>query len=274
MPIRKRFGQHFLTDAATLERIFAALMVKADDCVLEIGPGRGALTERLCAQAGRVAAIEIDRDLAAALGRRLPALQLVCGDALRADLRAIVAPPEQGDAGERWRVVGNLPYNIASPLLERLFALGGRVADIHVMLQAEVAARLAAQPGGKRYGRLSVMAQYHCRVVKLFDVDAASFAPKPKVASAFVRLTPREREPCDVEALRRVLRASFGQRRKILANALKSFAPNWRALGIDPGRRAESVTVAEYVAIANHCGGAGARQPSPDNGEPDAEHPR
>ena len=272
MRIRKRFGQHFLTDAATLERIFAALMVKADDCVLEIGPGRGALTERLCADAGRVAAIEIDRDLAAVLGRRLPALQLVCGDALRTDLRAIVAPQEQ-EAGERWRVVGNLPYNIASPLLERLFALGGRVADIHVMLQAEVAARLAAQPGGKRYGRLSVMAQYHCRVVKLFDVDAASFTPKPKVASAFVRLTPREREPCDVEALRRVLRASFGQRRKILANALKSFAPNWRALGIDPGRRAESVTVAEYVAIANHCGGAGGAA-SPDNGEPDAEHPR
>ena len=179
------------------------------------------MTERLCAQAARVAAVEIDRDLAAALGRRLPALQLVCGDALRTDLLRHRCATGTGGAGERWRVVGNLPYNIASPLLERLFALGGRVADIHVMLQAEVAARLAAQPGGKRYGRLSVMAQYHCRVVKLFDVDAASFTPKPKVASAFVRLTPREREPCDVEALRRVLRASFGQRRKILANALK-----------------------------------------------------
>ena len=265
MPARKRFGQHFLADAAALERIFAALQVKAEDRVLEIGPGRGALTERLCEGAGRVVAIEIDRDLAAVLGRRLPALELVCADALQADLQAIVVPRSGEPRSEaRWRVVGNLPYNIASPLLERLFAIGGRLVDIHVMLQAEVAARLASQPGGKSYGRLSVMAQYHCRVDKLFDVGAGSFTPKPKVASAFVRLTPREREPCDLEALRRVLRAGFGQRRKMLGNALESLAPNWSVLGIDPRRRAESVTVAEYVAIANHC--AAAEEESPRRG--------
>ena len=271
MPVRKRFGQHFLTDAAVLERIFAALQVRGHDRVLEIGPGTGVLTERLCAQTPRVAAIEIDRDLSAALARRFPALQLVCADVLRADLGAIVG------VGDRWRVVGNLPYNIASPLLERLFGIGGRLVDIHVMLQAEVAARLAAEAGSKSYGRLSVMAQYHCRVVKLFDVGAGSFTPKPKVASAFVRLTPREREPCDLEALRRVLRAGFGQRRKMLGNALESLAPDWSVLGIDPRRRAESVTVAEYVAIANHC--AAAEEGSPRRarvrtGEPDAEHPR
>lgn len=258
MPVRKRFGQHFLTDAALLERIFAALRVQDDDQVLEIGPGRGALTERLCAQTPRVAAIEIDRDLSAALAQRFPTLQLVCADVLRTDLGAIVG------AGQRWRVVGNLPYNIASPLLERLFAIGERLVDIHVMLQAEVAARLAAGVGSKSYGRLSVMAQYHCRVDKLFDVGAGSFTPKPKVASAFVRLTPREREPCDVEALRRVLRAGFGQRRKMLGNALESLAPDWSVLGIDPRRRAESVTVAEYVAIANHC--AAAEEESPRRG--------
>ena len=258
MPVRKRFGQHFLTDAAVLERIFAALMVKADDCVLEIGPGTGVLTERLCVDAGRVAAIEIDRDLSAALAQRFPALHLVCADVLRTDLGAIVG------VGERWRVVGNLPYNIASPLLERLFGIGGRLVDIHVMLQAEVAARLAAKPGSKSYGRLSVMAQYHCRVVKLFDVGAGSFTPKPKVASAFVRLTPRTREPCDVPMLHHVLRAAFGQRRKTLANALESVVHDWRHLAIDPSRRAESLTVSEFVAIANHCaGGRDARHPGP-----------
>lgn len=260
-PIRKRFGQHFLADPEVLERIFAALALRASDRVLEIGPGAGALTERLCAEAASVTAVEIDRDLAARLQARCPRLNLVRADALRTDLGAIVAA---GAEPGRWRIVGNLPYNIASPLLERLFDIAEQVADVHVMLQAEVAKRLAAAPGGKTYGRLSVIAQHHCDVATLFDVGARSFTPRPKVASAFVRLTPRRREPCDVAMLRRVLRAAFGQRRKTLANALESVVRDWRDLVIDPSRRAESLTVSEFVAIANHCaGGRDARHPGP-----------
>lgn len=248
--MRKRFGQHFLTDQAVLERIFAALALRHSDRVLEIGPGRGALTARLCAEAAHVTAVEIDRDLATNLQARLPQLHLVRDDVLRTDLSAIVASP-----GAHFRIVGNLPYNIASPLLERLFEIADHVADIHVMLQAEVAARLAARPGGKTYGRLSVVAQHHCDVALLFHVAATSFTPRPKVESSFVRLVPRQREPCDLDMLRRVLRAAFGQRRKTLGNALESVVRDWRPLAIDPRRRAETLSVSEYVAIANHCAG-------------------
>ena len=247
---RKRFGQHFLTDQAVLERIFAVLALRPSDRVLEIGPGRGALTARLCAEAAQVTAVEIDRDLAAGLQAHLPQLHLVRDDVLRTDLRAIATAP-----GGPFRIVGNLPYNIASPLLERLFEIADHVADIHVMLQAEVAARLAARPGGKTYGRLSVVAQHHCDVAPLFNVSPASFTPRPKVESSFVRLVPRQREPCDLDMLRRVLRAAFGQRRKTLANALESVVRDWRPLAIDPRRRAETLSVSEYVAIANHCAG-------------------
>ena len=247
-PNRKRFGQHFLTDAAAIERIFAALRLRDTDAVVEIGPGTGVLTERLDAEAASVVAVEIDRDLAAALLRRLPHVQVRCADALATDLAALVTDRNS-------RVVGNLPYNIATPLLDRLFDLAGRVADIHIMLQAEVAARLAAVPGSKAYGRLSAMAQYHCRIEPLFNVGAASFAPPPKVDSTFVRLTAREREPCDLAALRQLLRLCFGQRRKTLGNALRSLAPDWAALRLDPKRRPETLGVREFVALANHCEG-------------------
>ena len=245
-PNRSRFGQHFLADAAAIDRIFAALNLRDTDAVLEVGPGAGALTKRLAAEADTVVAVEIDRDLAAALQKRLPTVHTICADALETDLAALVADSAN-------RVVGNLPYNIATPLLDRLFDLAAHVADIHVMLQAEVAARLAAAPGGKTYGRLSVMAQYHCRVERLFDVDAASFAPKPKVDSAFVRLVARAREPCDLAALRQLLRLCFGQRRKTLGNVLRSLDPDWTALRLDPQRRPETLGVSEFVALANHC---------------------
>lgn len=242
MPIRRRFGQHFLVDEAVVDRIFQALALAPSDRVLEIGPGTGVLTERLCAEAGEVVAIEIDRDLAAALGARLPA-EVICADALTTDLAATTLRLVP------CRVVGNLPYNIASPLLARLAPLAN-VRDIHAMLQAEVAARLAAQPGTKAYGRLSVLAQHHCDVQVLFAVGAESFAPPPKVASAFVRLAKKPTQPYPPAALREVLALAFSARRKTLANALRSLAPDWPALGIDPARRADGLHPGEFVAIA------------------------
>lgn len=254
---RKRFGQHFLTDPAVVERIFGALHCQTSDRVLEIGPGTGLLTERLCREAGTVTAIEVDHDLAASLRTRLPALHVVCDDVLATELDAYLAPDGA------LRVVGNLPYNVATPLLGRLFDVIERLADVHIMLQAEVADRLTALPGTKSYGRLSVTAQYHCRIERLFDVDATSFTPTPKVRSAFVRLRAREREPCDVDALATVLRAAFGQRRKTLGNALKSFAPDWQALGLDAGARAETLRVEDFVAITNEVAArqSGDREP-------------
>lgn len=249
---RKRFGQHFLTDAAVVERIFAALALKQSDAVLEIGPGTGVLTGRLASEAASLAAIEIDRDLAAALRARFPAVDVVCADALTANLDDFLGAPGRGAQRRPVRIVGNLPYNVATPLLDRLFSAADRVADMHFMLQAEVAERLTAPVGVKRYGRLSVIAQYHCRIERLFGVDAESFTPTPKVRSAFVRFTARVAEPCDIEGLRSVLRAAFGQRRKTLANALKSSRLDWQALNIDPGARAENLRVQDFVAIANH----------------------
>ena len=242
---RKRFGQHFLTDPAVVEQIFGALRCQRTDRILEIGPGTGLLTGRLCQEADTVTAIEIDRDLAASLEARLPALRVVRADVLATDL-----DPYLGSDGAL-RVVGNLPYNVATPLLGRLFEVIDRIADVHVMLQAEVADRLAADPGTKSYGRLSVTGQYYCRIERLFDVEPASFRPAPKVRSAFVRLRAREREPCDVGTLAAVLRTAFGQRRKTLGNALKSFAPDWHALGLDAGARAENLRVEDFVAITN-----------------------
>ncbi len=249
--VRRRFGQHFLADEAVVERIFAALAVGRDDRILEIGPGTGVLTERLCADAGSVTAIEIDRDLAARLRVRLDA-DVICADALRTDLASLTA--RIGDC----RVVGNLPYNVATAILTKLLPLA-HVRDMHFMLQAEVAARLAAPAGAKSYGRLSVLAQYHCEVQRLFAVGAASFAPPPKVASAFVRLVPRPAAPCDQAALAGVLRLAFSARRKTLANALESLPLNFGALGIDRERRPDSLQPHEFVAIARQVGAAALR---------------
>ena len=252
--VRRRFGQHFLADEAVVERIFATLRPDAADHVLEIGPGTGVLTARLAREAGSVAAVEVDRDLVAALrardfGRHGAAVDIVSGDALKVDLASLLA--RGGD--RRRRVVGNLPYNIATPLLERLFRVDAGIADMHFMLQAEVAHRLTASPGSKAYGRLSVAAQWWCRIDILFEVEAESFTPPPKVDSAFVRLVPRaegDRPACDPDDLGRVLRTAFSGRRKTLANALESLAVDWRALEIDPGDRAENLTVEDFVAIA------------------------
>ena len=245
---QRAFGQHFLTDASAVDRIFAVLDVRASDHVLEIGPGAGALTMRLGQEAGSVVAVEVDRDLATSLQARLPHVEVVCADALKADLGGLL---DRGGERRR-RVVGNLPYNIVSPLLGRLFDVGAE--DMHFMVQAEVARRLAAAPGSKTYGRLSVIAQWHCRSELLFEVGPGSFSPPPKVRSAFVRLRPRplsDRPECDEATLQRVVRMAFAQRRKTLANALESLAVDWDALRIDPRDRPENLGVGDFVAIAN-----------------------
>ena len=247
---QRALGQHFLTDASAVERIFAALDVDPSDHVLEIGPGTGALTTRLVGEAGSVVAVEIDRDLATSLRARLPHADILCADALVVDLGGLL----DRAGGRRRRVVGNLPYSIASPLILRLLETEVVAEDMHFMVQAEVARRLAAAPGSKTYGRLSVIAQWHCRIQLLFEVGSASFSPPPKVGSAFVRLKRRplsERKDCDGAALDRVVRIAFGQRRKTLANALKSIPVDWTALRIDPKDRPENLSVADFVAIAN-----------------------
>ena len=247
---QRALGQHFLTDASAVERLFAALDIKASDHVLEIGPGAGVLTTRLLSEAESVVAVEVDRDLATSLQARLPDADIVCADALQADLAGLL-----DRAGERRRrLVGNLPYGIASPLILRLFDGGVVAEDMHFMVQAEVARRLAAAPGSKTYGRLSVIAQWHCHVELLFELGPGSFSPPPKVRSTFVRLKPRrlsDRLDCDAAALHRVVRVAFGQRRKTLANALESLSVDWHALRIDPRDRPENLSVAHFVAIAN-----------------------
>ena len=240
-----------------MEQIFRALNLAQDDHVIEVGPGHGALTGRLLTEAASVAAIEVDRDLAARLTTRFPTLQLEVADVLRTDL-AEFAHRTRGHAAHT-RIVGNLPYNIATPLLGQLFALAASpsattanpITDIHVMLQREVAGRLTARLGSADYGRLTVMAQYHCHIESLFDVHPTSFRPAPKVRSAFVRLHPHPDPPdCDVGALSQVLRTAFSKRRKTIANALAPLDLDPSALGLEPTLRPQELSVDDYVELA------------------------
>ncbi len=240
-----------------MEQIFRALSLAQDDHVIEVGPGHGALTGRLLTEAASVAAIEVDRDLATRLTTRFPTLRLEVADVLRTDL-AEFAQRTRGHAAHT-RIVGNLPYNIATPLLGQLFGLANSpnattpnpITDIHVMLQREVADRLTARLGSADYGRLTVMAQYHCHIERLFDVHATSFRPAPKVRSAFVRLRPRPNQPnCDVSALSQVLRTAFSKRRKTIANALAPLDLNPSALGLEPTLRPQELSVDDYVELA------------------------
>jgi 16S rRNA (adenine1518-N6/adenine1519-N6)-dimethyltransferase len=244
---RKRFGQHFLTDQAVLRQMVSLIRPQAADRLLEIGPGHGALTEHLYGTTGRYVAVEIDRDLIPFLKARFDRLEIINGDVLQVDLNAVM----DGDPG--WRVVGNLPYNISTPLMVLLLEHLPRIADMHFMLQREVAARLAASPGSKAWGRITVLIQYHCEVEQLFDVSPESFDPPPKVWSAVLRLMPRRNKLplTDPETLDRVLRHAFSQRRKQLGNALQSIAPDWSRADVDPSRRADDLSVAEFVALAN-----------------------
>ncbi|MEO5766184.1 MAG: 16S rRNA (adenine(1518)-N(6)/adenine(1519)-N(6))-dimethyltransferase RsmA [Casimicrobiaceae bacterium] len=246
---RKRFGQNFLADPHYVARILDAVAPCAGDNVVEIGPGLAALTAGLIARAGHVTALEIDRDLAARLRDAYNAAQLTLheGDALDYDFAAL---------GDDQRVVGNLPYNISTPLLFRLLAFASRIRDVHVMLQKEVVARMAAQPATPDYGRLSVMLQLRFRVTRLFVIPPGAFHPAPKVDSAFVRLVPlRDATPAvaDAALFARIVGAAFGQRRKTLRNALATICDEsaLRAAGIDPGARGETLAVHDFARLAN-----------------------
>jgi len=249
---RKRFGQNFLHDRRVLERIIAVLDLSPEDRVVEIGPGRGALTRHLLPRCRRLDVVEIDRDLVALLRETFAGeqrLHIHQADALEFDFRALAA------AGEKLRVVGNLPYNISTPLLFHLFAQRDAVAEMVFMLQKEVVDRLAARPGGRQYGRLSVMAQYHCRIERLFTVHPGSFHPRPRVLSALVRLLPHPQPPVVIGTYRdfeTVVARAFGQRRKTLRNALRDLLPEEaiRACGIDPGSRAETLSLADFASLS------------------------
>lgn len=247
---RKRFGQNFLRDAEVVHRIAMTVHPRPDDHLVEIGPGEGVMTEALLPSSGRYDAIEIDRDLTAELRRRFsnrPGFHLYEADALRFDFKSLL--------GEgKIRVVGNLPYNISTPLMFHLFAQAGVVEDMHFMLQNEVVDRLCAEPSSPHYGRLGIMARYFARAEKLFEVFPESFYPPPRVVSAIVRLVPHAVPPvsADPVTLGKVVTTAFSQRRKTLRNALGSLfdVAELEALGIDPKARAETLSLEEYAALA------------------------
>jgi 16S rRNA (adenine1518-N6/adenine1519-N6)-dimethyltransferase len=246
---RRRFGQNFLVDPHYIERIVAAIDPKPGERIVEIGPGLAALTERLIDRAGHLTAVEIDRDLAARLRERFPPdrLTLVEGDALEFDYATL---------GSGLRVVGNLPYNISSPLLFHLAEYESSLYDLHVMLQKEVVDRMTAQPGTPDYGRLTVMLKVRFDVERLFIVPPGAFRPAPKVDSAVARLRPlRERAPGihDFAVFSRLVAAAFSQRRKTLRNAVSAVCDveTIAAAGIDPRARGETLGVADFVRLAN-----------------------
>lgn len=251
---KKSFGQHFLHEKRYIERIVSAISPRSDDRVVEIGPGEGALTLPLLAAAGRLTAIELDTDLIPDLQARasaLGALQIIQADVLKVDFTALA---RQLDV-PRVRVAGNLPYYISSPILFHCVEHAGAIQDMHFMLQKEVVDRMAAEPGSKVYGRLSVMLQLACRVEPLFEVPPGAFRPPPKVDSAVVRLVPlaaHERHDADPERVHAIVKAAFAQRRKTLANGLKNLLDSQAIAraGIDPKARAETLAPLDFVRLA------------------------
>ncbi|ANQ86052.1 dimethyladenosine transferase [Azoarcus olearius] len=251
---RKRFGQNFLSDPNIIRRIIDAIRPREGDIMVEIGPGLGAMTTPLIERLGHLNVVEIDRDLIARLRETWTPEQLTIheGDALKFDF---------GSLGSPLRVVGNLPYNISTPILFHLSTFADRVKDMTFMLQKEVVMRMVAEPGTEEYGRLSVMLQYRFRMARVFDVPPGAFRPAPKVMSSIVRMAPLPPEELgarDEALLGQIVTAAFGQRRKTLRNTLKDFLgeADFAALGLDPGLRGERLSVAEFVAIANHVAAA------------------
>lgn len=246
---RKRFGQNFLVDGAIIARIVGAIDPQPTDNLVEIGPGLGALTVPLLERVPGLQVIELDRDLAARLRASYPPERVVVheGDALRFDFSTLAAP---------LRIVGNLPYNISTPLLFHMVAYAGCFTDLHFMLQREVVERMVAAPSRPAYGRLSVMLQYRFRMQNLFCVPSSAFRPAPKVDSAVVRLLPLLRPDVaaqDESLFGETVTRAFSHRRKTLRNALLGLATeaDLHAVGVDPGLRAENLSVAEFVAISN-----------------------
>lgn len=252
---RKRFGQHFLTDAGIIGSIVDAIAPQRSDAMVEIGPGLAALTQPLMARLDHLAVIELDRDLAARL-REQPALQVVESDVLRVDFSLLHEALGRSGPAPRWRVVGNLPYNISTPILFHLLAHVDAVHDQHFMLQKEVIDRMVAKPSTASYGRLSVMLQWRYAMDNVLFVPPASFDPPPRVDSAVVRMVPLAQPPQLNEAvLSELVQVAFSQRRKILRHTLGRWLSEHGYNGdFDEQRRAEEVPVAEYVAIAQAVG--------------------
>jgi len=256
---RKRFGQHFLHEQAVIERIVSTLAPDAHDRLVEIGPGQGALTTPLLARVNQLSVIEIDRDLIATLNRRAmteTGLDVIAGDALRVDYQAL-----SQRLGGPMRVVGNLPYNISSPLLFALLDHADSIVDMHFMLQKEVVDRMVAAPGSRDYGRLSIGVAARARAEHLFDVGPGAFSPPPKVMSAVVRITPRAPDFAidDGALFDRMVTAAFTQRRKTLRNALRAYLDADAIAGcdIDPMLRPERLSAGEFARLANAAGARG-----------------
>lgn len=259
---RKRFGQNFLHDRHWIERIAKAVNATEGDDIVEIGPGQAALTRELIVGAGKVRAVEIDRDLAAWLKETFPeSLSLIEADALTLDWTQVAK-------NDNLRVVGNLPYNISSPLLFKLLEAADHVKDQHFMLQKEVVDRMVAQHGSKTYGRLSVMLQWRYRMQKLFDVPPGAFNPPPKVMSSVVRMIPKAKEEVpsvDFELFSSVVANAFSQRRKTIRNALSALlsAEEIAACDVDPGARAEALPLDAFVRLAQKAEALGRKAVTP-----------
>jgi 16S rRNA (adenine1518-N6/adenine1519-N6)-dimethyltransferase len=248
---RKRFGQNFLHDQRVIERILACIRPQPSDLLVEIGPGQSALTGPLLESGAELHVIEIDHDLVSRLHGQFSGrakITIHACDALKANLPEITS-------GRPFRLIGNLPYNISTPLIFHVLQWYEQITDMHFMLQKEVVDRMAAIPGSRTYGRLSVMAQFRCQITPLFDVQPGSFSPAPKVASSIVRLQPLKEPPADAgcwENLERVVSAAFSQRRKTLRNSLGAYfsAEQIASLDIDPGQRAEQLSLSQFAALA------------------------
>lgn len=247
---RKRFGQNFLSDPNIIRKIITAIAPQPDQHIVEIGPGLGALTIPLLEACGHIDVVEIDRDLIARLKETYTPEQMTIheGDALKFDFSTLPEP---------LRVVGNLPYNISTPLLFHFATYASRVRDMTFMLQKEVVQRMVAEPDSEEYGRLSVMLQYRFNMGHLFDVPPGAFRPAPKVTSAIVYLQPKPLAECncrDEALLAKIVTAAFGQRRKTLRNTLREWMTDadFEAVGINPQARGETLSVSDYVRISDH----------------------
>ncbi len=250
---KKRFGQNFLTDANVLHEIIRAIAPSSEDLMVEIGPGQGAMTQLLLASLKQLQVVELDRDLVALLQKKFSADKLLIhsGDALQFDFASLCTDER------RLRIVGNLPYNISTPLLFHLAQFAPKVIDQHFMLQKEVVERMVAEPGGRDYGRLSVMLQWRYRMELLFIVPPTAFEPPPKVESAIVRMIPITQPlECEQRKLEQVVTKAFSQRRKVIRNCVAGLFTETQLMdaGIDPQSRPETVPLEQYVNLARMLG--------------------
>ena len=243
---RRRFGQNFLIEKSTIARIIESLKISPQDSVIEIGPGKGALTERLVESRCDLTLIEIDRDLVDILKKKYQGLSIVNEDVLKVDFSSFFGI-------EPKRIIGNLPYNISTPLLFKLSRVNEWIIDMHVMLQKEVAERIVSESSRKEYGRLSVSIQLLWEVTKLFDVSPTAFSPQPKVNSSFICLKPKKKINFDRDLMNQLLTSAFSARRKTLKNALRNYLneSELRSIDIDPGSRPENLIPEDFIRCVN-----------------------